>query len=187
MRVHVADGRRFIERCKQPYDVIFLDAYGPDNIPYDLATKEFLLAVRRAVGPKGVVAGNVWSQSSNSLHDAMLRTYQEAFDDLYVVNVRDRENEIFLALPRKEPINRADLARRASRLSQQEKFRFDVGQYVTHAFRHADQKDPGMRVLLDKDKRRETCSARSGCHEFQSGETYCLIGHACAAEGDSPP
>ncbi len=152
MRVYVEDGRRFIERCKQPYDIIFLDAYGPENIPYALATKEFLLAVRRAVGPEGVVAGNVWSQSSNSLHDAMLRTYQEAFDDLYVINVKDRGNEIFLAMRGKTPIDGADLARRAARLSKETAFRFDMGEYVTGAFRHADSKDPKMRVLLDKDK-----------------------------------
>ena len=163
MRVFVEDGRRFIEKCKQPYDIIFLDAYGPENIPYDLATKEFLLAARRAVGPKGVVAGNVWSQASNSLHDAMLRTYQEAFDDLYVIRAKDTENEIFLALPRKEPLDRDDLAQRASRLSKEGKFRFDVGQYVTDSFRHADKKDPGMRVLLDKDKGQKASSTRSNC------------------------
>ncbi len=60
MHVYVEDGRRFIDKCQRPYDIIFLDAYGPENIPYDLATKEFLLAARRAVGPRGVVAGNVW-------------------------------------------------------------------------------------------------------------------------------
>ena len=106
MHAYVEDGRRFIEKCKQPYDIIFLDAYGPENIPYDLATKEFLLAARRAARPNGVVAGNVWSQSSNPLHDAMLRTYQEAFDDLYIINAGSSGNEIFLALPRKTPIDR---------------------------------------------------------------------------------
>ena len=108
MHVCVEDGRRFIEKCQQPYDIIFLDAYGPENIPYDLATKEFLLAAHRAVGPKGVVAGNVWSQATNPLHDAMLRTYQEAFDDLYVVNAKDtRERD----LPGPAP-QRADRSRR---------------------------------------------------------------------------
>ena len=155
LRVYVEDGRHFIERCKRPYDIIFLDAYGVGDIPYDLATKEFLLAVRRTVGPKGVVAGNVWSRNCNILHDAMLRTYQEAFDDLYVIEATESENEIFLALPRKEAIDRDDLARRASRLSKDQEFRFDVGQYVTDAFYHADNKDPATRILLDKDKPRE--------------------------------
>jgi spermidine synthase len=152
MHAYVDDGRRFIEKCKQPYDIIFLDAYGPENIPYDLATKEFLLAARRATRPHGVVAGNVWSESSNALHDAMLRTYQEAFDDLYVITAGSSGNEIFLALPRKTPIDRADLAQRATRLSKDAAFRFDIGRHVADGFRHADSKDPQVRVLLDKDK-----------------------------------
>jgi spermidine synthase len=184
MHVYVEDGRRYIERCKQPYDIIFLDAYGPENIPYDLATKEFLRAVRRALGPRGVVAGNVWSQSTNSLHNAMLRTYQETFDDLYVINVRDRENEIFLALPRQEPLDRDNLARRASELSKEARFRFDVGEYVTHAFRHADKKKPGSRVLLDKDKPREESSSRVPSH---SAASSVLIGWCQGLQADSWP
>jgi spermidine synthase len=189
MHVHVEDGRRFIEKCKQPYDIIFLDAYGPENIPYDLATKEFFLAVDRALKPSGVVASNVWSQSTNSLHDAMLRTYQEAFDDLYVIEVKNRENEIFLALPRKEAIDRADLARRASRFSKEKKLRFDVGEYVTHAFRHADKKDPGMRVLLDKDKDKEweESSAASGCIRATAlpmARTQRLVDHVAESNYD---
>ena len=154
MHVYVEDGRRFIDKCQRPYDIIFLDAYGPENIPYDLATKEFLLAARRAVGPRGVVAGNVWAQTSNALHDAMLRTYQEAFDDLYVIDTQTSENEVFLGLPHKEAIDCDELARRATRFSRVQKFRFDIGQYVADGFRHADTKDPGVRVLLDKDKPR---------------------------------
>ena len=41
MRVYVEDGRQFIEKCKAPYDVIFLDAYGGEEIPYHIATGVF--------------------------------------------------------------------------------------------------------------------------------------------------
>ncbi len=152
MQVHIEDGRSFIEKCKQPYDIIFLDAYGPDDIPYSLATKEFLQAVRRAVGPNGVVASNVWSQDSNALHDDMLRTYQEVFDDTYVVETMTSANEIFLGLPYKGAIERDDLAKRASALSKEQKFRFDVGRYVTIGYRHAVKNAPDAHVLLDKDR-----------------------------------
>src|SRR5216683_5765611 len=55
MRIHVGDGRRFIENIRQPrYDVIFLDAYGAHNVPEHLTTQEFLQAVRRALVPSGV-------------------------------------------------------------------------------------------------------------------------------------
>ena len=88
MKAHVTDGRRFIEECKEPYDVIFLDAFGSDSIPYHLATREFLQAVRRATKPDGVVLGNVWSSSINRLYDSMVRTYQATFDELYIFDVR---------------------------------------------------------------------------------------------------
>jgi Spermine/spermidine synthase domain len=52
MRAYVEDGRQFIEKCEAPYDIIFLDAYGSEDIPYHMATKEFLQAVRRATRPK---------------------------------------------------------------------------------------------------------------------------------------
>jgi spermidine synthase len=152
MHAYVEDGRRFIERCKQPYDIIFLDAYSADNIPYDLATKEFLQAVRRAVGPKGVVASNVWSDTDNPLWDAMLRTYQEVFDDVYVIDVPDSGNEVVLSLPRRERIERDDLVRRAAQLAKDKQFRFDLRGHVAAGFKHADAKNPRARVLLDKDK-----------------------------------
>ena len=52
MHAYVEDGRQFIENCKDPYDIIFLDAYGAVDIPYHMATKEFLQAVRGATAPK---------------------------------------------------------------------------------------------------------------------------------------
>ena len=152
LHVYVEDGRRYIEKCKEPYDIIFLDAYGADSIPYELATKEFLQGVRRATAPKGVVASNVWSSGGNPLYDAMVRTYQEVFDDLYAIDVKGRGNKILLALPGQRRLDRDDLARRASRVSKEKQFRFDTGEYVTSGFQRLDVKDPRARVLLDKDK-----------------------------------
>lgn len=48
MNARVDDGRRFIEKVREPYDVIFLDAFGADSIPAHLTTQEFLRAVRPA-------------------------------------------------------------------------------------------------------------------------------------------
>ena len=59
MRIHIADGRKFVEAVRQPYDVIFLDAFGADAVPAHLTTQEFLAAVRRAVRTDGVVISNI--------------------------------------------------------------------------------------------------------------------------------
>ena len=153
LHAHVADGRRFIEECRNPYDLIFLDAFGSENIPYHLATREFLQAVRRALSPRGVAVGNIWSRASNPLYDSMVRTYQEVFDDLYIFDVRGAGNKILVALPRNERIDQADLARRAKRISTDRHFPYDMGEVVIYGYQYAGEKDSRGRVLRDEDRK----------------------------------
>ena len=154
MRAHVGDGRKFIEKSRQPYDAIFLDAFGAEEVPAHLTTQEFLRAVRRAVKPGGVVVGNIWARSSNPLYDSMVRTYQEVFDELFILDVRGSGNRILLALPRRQPLGRDELAQLARGVSSVKKFRFDLGDLVTSGYSHAQAKNQDGRVLRDADLRR---------------------------------
>ena len=150
MRVHVDDGRRFVESILQPtYDAVFLDAFGADNVPVHLTTQEFLHAVRRSLMPGGVVIGNVWARSSNRLYDSMVRTYQEAFDELFILDVSKDVNKILLALPRKLSLSQSELAQRARKVSTEGHFRFDLGDLVEHGFMHAREKRKDGRLLRD--------------------------------------
>lgn len=152
MQAHVGDGRNFIENVRQPgYDVIFLDAFGTDSVPAHLTTEEFLQAVRRAVAPGGVVVGNLWRRSHNRLYDSMVRTYQEVFDELFILEVFGDVNNILLALPRKQRFSRSELALLARRISAAKQFRFDMGDLVEAAFFHAEEKNREGRVLRDSD------------------------------------
>lgn len=151
MTAHVGDGRRFIEKSGQPYDVIFLDAFGIDSLPAHLTTQEFLRAVRRAVTPDGVVVGNLWGRSSNPLYDSMVRTYQEVFDELFILDVRDAGNKILLALPRKQPLSGDDLMRLARKASAAKRFPFDLGDPDKYGFLDAHAKSQRGRVLRDRD------------------------------------
>jgi spermidine synthase len=153
MHAYVDDGRRFIEQCRVPYDLIFLDAFGSENVPYDLTTREFLLAVRRALTPSGVAVGNIWSRGSNPLYDSMVRTYQEVFDELYIFDVRGAGNKILVATTRKLRIQRDELARRARRISTERGFPFDMGDVVTYGYQYAGEKNTRGRVLTDARKR----------------------------------
>lgn len=156
MRAYVCDGRRFIENCRKPYDIIFLDAFGSESIPYHLATREFLSAVRRAVTPNGVAVGNIWGRSSNPLYDSMVRTYQDVFDELNILDVRGAGNQILIALPRKRPIRQAELAQRAAVISREKKFRFDMGELVRYGHRYAGKTNARGRVLTDRDRTDKT-------------------------------
>ena len=152
LRAVVDDGRRFIELAKQPYDIIFLDAFDSENIPYSLATQEFLQAVRQALTPHGVVVANIWSRASNPMHDSMMRTYQQVFPNLYLMEVRGAGNEIVVGLCHEQRLDRSEIARQARRISQAGQFRFDMGELVEYGWQYVGEKSFNGQVLQDRDK-----------------------------------
>ena len=151
LKAHVGDGRAFIENAREPYDVIFLDAFGTRNVPPHLTTIEFMRAVRRAVKPGGVVVGNIWGRGANRLYDDMVRTYQEAFDELYMLDVPGTTNKILLALPRRQALDRPALAARAHKTGALRGFQFDLGSIEEDQFHHLTQRSRSARVLRDTD------------------------------------
>lgn len=151
LKVHVADGRRFIEGVRaSSYDLIILDAFGSDSIPYHLATEEFLRSVHRALTPGGVVVGNIWGRSHNRLYDSMLRTYRQVFEELIILDVPGDVNRIFLALARPRALTRSELAERARRISTAGRFRFDLGDLVNRGFTAEQQASGEGQVLRDR-------------------------------------
>ncbi len=149
MRIHITDGRRFIEAVRRPYDAIFLDAFGADAVPAHLTTQEFLKAVRRAVRSDGVVIGNIWFTATNPPYDSMVQTYRETFDELHVLRVIDSGNRILLALPRSQPLRRAELAGLANKLAAAKKFRFNPGALIERGWTASDNAAFGGRLLTD--------------------------------------
>lgn len=150
LHAYVEDGRTFIEKRPNRYDVIFLDAFGSESVPYHLTTREFLQAVRASLRPGGAVVGNIWSRPSNTLHDAMLITYQAVFPELCLVDVPGAGNRILIALHGKLGLTRDSLAQRARTVSQQNRFGYDLGKLVTSGFRILAEEGLQGPVLRDK-------------------------------------
>jgi spermidine synthase len=149
LRAHVVDGRAFIEAVREPYDVIFLDAFSSSELPGHLTTQEFLRAVRRALAPSGVVVGNIWDRYANRLYDSMIRTYQDSFDELYMLSVPAAGNKILLALPRMLKLSEADIEMRARTVATERRFLFDMGEAATYGFVHVREKNVAGQVLRD--------------------------------------
>ena len=59
LRVEVDDGRRFLQRTDERYDVIMVDAFYSDGVPFHLTTLEFVELMRERLTPGGVIATNV--------------------------------------------------------------------------------------------------------------------------------
>lgn len=151
LRAHVADGRGFVEAKGEAYDLVFLDAYGPDSIPEHLATQEFLTAVRARLSERGAVVGNVWEYPPNPRFDSMARTWHAAFRQLYTFDVRGSANRILVGLPYAEKQAKTELASRAEKLERAKGIPFDLSGLVTQGFEDATEKKPRGQLLKDAD------------------------------------
>ena len=150
MQVHVADGRQFVEKqAGAGYDVVILDAFGADNVPRHLTTLEFLQGVRRSLAPTGVLIANVWSEQSNRQYAGMLRTYQEAFDELVVLGVPDAGNRIFLALPRRQNVTEDELSRRVRAMHPAVPIPIDLVRLAERGYTRAGAAPGSAAVLHD--------------------------------------
>ena len=87
LEVEVEDGRRYLQRNERRWDVIVLDAYYSDALPFHLTTQEFLELVRDRLAPGGIVVANVIGavEGENSkLFRAFYRTYRAVFPSVAV-------------------------------------------------------------------------------------------------------
>ncbi len=149
MRVHVADGRAFVEHVRKRYDLIYLDAFGSSDVPRHLTTVEFLQAVRRAVKPSGVVVGNLFSLH-NPLYESMLLTYQSVFNALNVLKVNGAGNRIVLSLPRAEALDRERLVAIARGTAKRDHLPLDFGAFVQFGYQDKlFERPPAGKVLRD--------------------------------------
>ena len=87
LRVHVDDGRRFLARSERRWDVIAIDAFYADSLPFHLTTREFLELVRSRLAPGGVVLSNAigaLTGQDSKLFRSLYRTYRSAFPTVAV-------------------------------------------------------------------------------------------------------
>lgn len=91
-RMHIVaeDGRLFISRTTARYDVVLLDAFLIDTIPFHLATREFFETIRSRLQPGGVLGSNVIGAlegPQSAFFRAVYRTFAAVFRTVYVFPV----------------------------------------------------------------------------------------------------
>ena len=82
LAVEVDDGRRFLQRTDERYDVIMVDAFYSDGVPFHLTTLEFVELMRDRLTPGGVIATNVIGAitgGGSQITRALWRTYGAVF------------------------------------------------------------------------------------------------------------
>jgi spermidine synthase len=77
LRVNQGDGRIFLDRSRDTYDMIKLDAYRGTFVPFHLTTREFYQLCRRKLRSGGCVTQNI--APDTLLYDAAIATMRAVF------------------------------------------------------------------------------------------------------------
>jgi spermidine synthase len=96
LQIDVDDGRRHLVKRDRRYDVIALDTFFEDGIPFHLTTREFLELVHDRLKPGGVVVTNTIGTArgeGSKLFRAIYRTYRSVFPTVVVYPVHAGERE----------------------------------------------------------------------------------------------
>ncbi len=96
LRVFTADGRRFVADTEERYDIVVIDAYYADSIPFHLATTEFFRQVRGVLSSDGVVAYNLIGRvegDGSELFRSFYRTVRSVWSGVYVFPVGLAQDE----------------------------------------------------------------------------------------------
>ena len=122
VRYIAADGRVFLHRSKDRYDLILLDAYRGGYVPFHLLTREFYTLVKNRLAPGGAAAFNV--HDGTKLYHSTVRTLSEVFPtiDLYPSGV----GEVIATVTPDPKFDREALPTRAAELQERYKFRFPL-------------------------------------------------------------
>ena len=128
-RIHAQDGRMFLTRTSNQYDIILLDAYYSDAMPFHLATKEFFELAQRKLTPNGVLVANLISAvtgPSGRIARAFVKTQRQIFPQTYVfaarrpenVSVQTIQNVIIVATKDKQRLEIKEIVKRAASINR---------------------------------------------------------------------
>jgi spermidine synthase len=121
LRTVVADGRAFLMRDDERWDVILIDAYRGPFVPFHLLTKEFYTLVKSRLTPGGVVVQNI--EPSTMLFDSATATLKSVFPS---VDLYDGGGNVVAVGYDGPSLRQADLLQRAAKAQQRYRTRYDL-------------------------------------------------------------
>jgi spermidine synthase len=129
LRVHAQDGRLFLNKSSQPYDLILLDAYYTDAIPFHLTTREFFALANQKLSPDGIVVANIIGAVTGPhgrITRSVAKTLREIFPQIYLfptqrpsnVSLDTIQNVIIVATKSKQRVAIGEIVKQATALKR---------------------------------------------------------------------
>lgn len=116
------DGRVFLNRNKEPYDLILIDAYHGGYVPFHLLTKEFYALIRQRLAPGGAAVFNV--HDGTKLYASTLVTLRAVFSGMHLYATGS--GEMITVVTADAAPDAAALAERAKALQEKHRFRYEL-------------------------------------------------------------
>lgn len=142
LKIFAQDGRIFLNRTKNTYDAIFLDAYRGPFVPFHLLTREYFEIIKKRLNPGGIVAQNV--EPSTMVLDSAIKTIGTVFRN---VDTYEAGGNIVVIAYDGEAIPMERLRERASALSAKNKLRYDLVELL--AAKQVIRPQAGAKILTD--------------------------------------
>jgi spermidine synthase len=156
-RTVIADGRLYLARGGESYDLIVLDAFNSTGTPFHLTTREFFQTVRGRLTGDGVFVANFIGGLMGRdarLFWAAYRTIRQQFGQVYLMSreiargdYAFQGNLILLATVSADPISTEDFARRGNELGL--RWSLSLLPHYADAVIHSPEPMPGIPELTD--------------------------------------
>ena len=145
VRYHEGDGRVFLNRNKQTYDLILIDAFHGGYVPFHLLTREFYTLVKQRLAPGGAAAFNV--HDGTKLYASTLVTLRAVFPAVHLFSTGMGE---MITVATAEPApDDTTLARRAAELQEKYRFRFELPALLVRRTEKSGAAQPGELLTDD--------------------------------------
>jgi spermidine synthase len=120
-RIAVSDGRSYMLKAKEKWNVIMIDAYRGPFVPFHLLTEEFFKVVQSKLKPGGVVVQNI--EPTTMMFDSAIATIQKVFANVEVYDAGGNVVAVAYDGPRQTP---AQLSARADALQKEHRFVYEL-------------------------------------------------------------
>jgi len=149
LNIHNGDGRQFLRETDHTYDLIVLDAYKKDKVPFQLTTVEFMRLTNDRLSEDGILFANIISAPNgpaSKFYRAEYRTMQQVYPQVYgfpTATANVVQNVEVVATKNYEQIARSELQSRNERR--------DIGIDLASEVENYERKNPGDDVPILRD------------------------------------
>jgi len=121
MNIFFEDGRGFVNKSKEKYDIIFLDVYNAEGIPFQFTTVEFFFEIKKKLNTNGILSINLANFGQDKFIATELNTIYEIFPNTFIFASEGNTNYIPISF-NSPKANFSDLNKNAISIDEKKQF-----------------------------------------------------------------